>query len=170
MRIITWNVNALRTVLPYRPWNDLADKTIRGMLDAMNAEIICFQEHKSRRDQIQKPMAVPDGFDAFFSFPHGKGGYSGTCIYTKTSYAVPLKAEDGITGILLESPTSTVISKGSSVSGNVSSGNKLIYGSEDKIGGYPDEDDVRLDDELNGESFDLKNLDKEGRAVVLDFG
>jgi len=43
MRIITWNVNALRTVLPYRPWNELQDKSIEGMLNAMDADIICFQ-------------------------------------------------------------------------------------------------------------------------------
>lgn len=64
MRIITWNVvrppcnffslssaqltnsqlqNALRTVLPYKPWNELADRSIKGMLDTMQAEIVCFQ-------------------------------------------------------------------------------------------------------------------------------
>ena len=159
MRILTWNVNALRTVLPFKPWNSLADRSIRGMLDAMGADIICFQEHKARRDGMTKDMALPEGYDAFFSFPmHGKSGYSGTCIYTRRENLVPLKAEEGITGTLL------------GVQGANSAQPKLVYEPEEMIGGYPDEEDIHLMDEADGTRFDWSRLDKEGRAVVCDFG
>jgi AP endonuclease-2 len=154
------------------------------MLDAMDAEIICFQgeptsvhvpssccytrsrlvstsngsEHKGRRDNIDKPTAVPPHFDAFFSFPHGKGGYSGTCTYVKSSYAVPLKAEEGITGKLLKTP------------GGNSALSKLVYEDREMIGAYVGEDEVEVRDNTDGTVFDVKRLDMEGRAVVLDFG
>lgn len=160
-------------------WSDLENRSIGGMLDAMDAEIICFQgahristfyassnqrsscfqtEHKARRDNMEKAMAVPQGFDAFFSFPHGKGGYSGTCTYTKQSYAVPVKAEEGITGTLL-----------GTIGGN-SAINKLTYTQEERIGGYPHQAHVKVLDNVDGTTFDVKKLDMEGRAVVLDFG
>lgn len=123
-------------------------------------------------------MAVPEGFDSFFSFPHAKDGYSGVCTYSKIDYAVPIKAEEGITGIFLglqtnvggSGPGGSSKSTSASAAGTGSTGSKLIYRAEEKIGYYPDEDDVHLDDEVNGQSFDLKRLDMEGRAIVLDFG
>jgi AP endonuclease-2 len=159
MRILTWNVNALRTVLPFKPWNSLPDRSIRGMLDAMEADIICFQEHKARRDAMTREMALPEGYDAFFSFAmHGKSGYSGTCVYTRREAVVPLKAEEGITGTLL------------GVQGANSAQPKLVYELEERIGGYPDEEDIHLMDEVDGTRFEWSRLDKEGRAVVCDFG
>jgi AP endonuclease 2 len=109
---------------------------------------------------MPKPMAVPPNYDAFFSFPYGKGGYSGTCVYTKSSYLVPLKAEEGITGLLLDGPSSCVL------------GGKGGIGltKEERIGGYSENWDWDVVDEIDGGHFDLKKLDMEGRAVVLDFG
>lgn len=159
MRILTWNVNALRTVLPFRPWTDLPDRSIRGILDATHADVICFQEHKARRDAMTKDMAVPDGWDAFFSFPtNGKSGYSGTCVYTRRAYVVPRKAEEGITGRLLGVP------------GGNSAQKTLVYEEEEKIGAYPAEEEIGLVDEVDGKGFELSRLDREGRAVVCDFG
>jgi AP endonuclease-2 len=158
------------------------------MLEAMDAEIICFQgesliyrrrallslqrielngrngldfilsEHKSRRDNIDKLMAVPPHFDAFFSFPHGKGGYSGTCTYVRSSYTVPLKAEEGITGKLLRQQ------------GMNSALPKFVYEDNEMVGGYVGDDEVEVMDQVDGTAFDVKKLDMEGRAVVLDFG
>jgi AP endonuclease-2 len=108
---------------------------------------------------MPKSMAVPPSFDAFFSFPYGKGGYSGTCVYTKHSYLVPLKAEEGITGLLLDGPSSCVLGKSG-----------IGVRSVDKIGGYPEDGDFEVVDEPDGGHFDLRRLDMEGRSVVLDFG
>jgi AP endonuclease-2 len=107
---------------------------------------------------MEKPTAVPPNFDAFFSFPHGKGGYSGTCTYVKSSHSVPLKAEEGITGRLL-----------GTVGGN-SALPKLVYKEEERIGGYVADGDGEVLDNHDGSTFDLNKLDMEGRAVVLDFG
>lgn len=107
---------------------------------------------------MDKQTAVPPSYDAFFSFPHGKGGYSGTCTYVKSSYAVPLKAEEGITGLLL------------GTAGANSAVPKLVYGREERVGFYPDEEEVRVEGNLDGSGFEMKRLDMEGRSVVLDFG
>lgn len=126
---------------------------MRGMLISW-----LLPEHKARRDNMDKLTSVPPNFDAFFSFPHGKGGYSGTCTYVKSSYAVPVKAEEGITGLLL------------GTSGMNSSVPKLVYGRDERIGSYPDEDEIKVEGNLDGSGFDMRKLDMEGRSVVLDFG
>ncbi|KAJ9107860.1 hypothetical protein QFC19_002766 [Naganishia cerealis] len=132
------------------------------MLDEMGAEVICFQEHKARRDALTKDMALPEGYDAFFNFPTlpNKSGYSGTCVYTKRAYLVPAKAEEGITGRLLPDPGQCGLS---------SAGTKIFWTEGERIGGYPEEEQVTW--VTNGEEgFDPKTLDMEGRAIVLDFG
>jgi AP endonuclease-2 len=77
------------------------------------------------------------------------------CTYVDSRYCVPLKAEEGITGLLLDD-------KGSTMS--------PPWTPEERIGGYPEMDDLHLMDEANGMTFDPKRLDMEGRAVVCDFG
>ena len=41
---------------------------------------------------------------------------------------------------------------------------------EERIGHYPEMDEVDWTDEIDGTAFDPKRLDLEGRAVVCDFG
>jgi AP endonuclease-2 len=72
-------------------------------------------------------------------------GYSGVAVYTRNSKCLPIKAEEGITGIL--EPPSHPGQKYKSLSAS------------ECIGGYPD---------LSEEEALL--LDSEGRALVLDFG
>ena len=95
-------------------------------------------------------MAIPEKYTSFFSFPVSKGGYSGVAVYTKSSEAIPLKAEEGLSGRLQPKPPLTVEERISS------------YPSVDDIGAFPDEDDNIP------ETFDA--LDAEGRGLVLDFG
>lgn len=100
-------------------------------------------------------MACPGKYDAFWTFPRSKLGYSGVCTYVNSQLCVPLRAEEGITGLLLSEPGGTM---------------KPPWTAEEKIGHYPDMDDVQIDDEVDGAPFDVRTLDIEGRAVVLDFG
>lgn len=72
-------------------------------------------------------------------------GYSGVAVYTRNSKCNPIKAEEGITGIL-EPPS------------HPGKTYRTIPTSE-SIGGYP---------ELSKE--DAISVDSEGRALVLDFG
>lgn len=100
-------------------------------------------------------MACPGMYDAFWAFPRSKTGYSGVCTYVNSRVCVPLRAEEGITGLLLSDLGGTM---------------KPPWTVEEKIGHYPDVDDVQIDEEVDGSPFNVTLLDTEGRAVVLDFG
>ena len=108
-------------------------------------------EMKSSRQQLERPVAVPDGYDAFFSFPVTKGGYSGVAVYSKRSDAVPLKAEEGLSSRLQPKPP---LDQHERVSDR-----------------YPDIDDFKLEPNDGGAvPADVMELDNEGRALVLDYG
>lgn len=77
------------------------------------------------------------------------------CTYVNSDYCVPLKAEEGITGLLLGSKGGTM---------------KPPWTPEEQIGCYPDLDNISLSEETEGVQFDPSRLDVEGRAVVCDFG
>ncbi|GJE90330.1 DNase I-like protein [Phanerochaete sordida] len=149
MRILSWNINGIRTLPQYHPWNTM--KSCEGILDEVGADIICFQEMKSSRAALPKDVAIADNYTPFFSFPVSKGGYSGVAVYTKSSEAVPLKAEEGLSGRLQPKPSLTAEERISPA-----------YPSLDDIVAYPAEDGSVP------ETFD--DLDSEGRGLVLDFG
>lgn len=101
-------------------------------------------------------MACPGTWDAFWTFPRSKTGYSGVCTYVNSRLCVPLKAEEGITGLLLEDKGSTM---------------RPPWTEEEKIGFYPDfTNDLEMEPQFDGTLFDPRKLDFEGRAVVCDFG
>ena len=93
---------------------------------------------KSSRQILPKQVALPPSFDSFFSFPLRKTGYSGAAVYTRRSAVVPLKAEEGLSGVLQPRPP---------------------FSDSERIGSYPDDNEL-----------DHKDLDSEGRALVIDFG
>ncbi|THV03967.1 DNase I-like protein [Dendrothele bispora CBS 962.96] len=195
MRLLTWNINGIRTVPQYHPWNTL--NSFDDILNYLEADIINFQEVKQARNALPKPVALPASYDSFFSFPIHKNGYSGVATYTRADSVVPLKAEEGITGLLHASPA---------VEGQPSRRNapsikkpKLVLNREERVSSsdssYPglspglnsnnndddsDDDEVELgpsgskSKSLVGFGFtsetDLKALDSEGRTLVLDFG
>jgi AP endonuclease 2 len=106
---------------------------------------------KISRASLDYGLAVPGIFDSFFSFPVNKGGYSGVAVYTNSRTAVPLKAEEGITGKLQPKPP---------------------LSTEERISPtYPYAHELDLmPDEEGATPSDLAELDTEGRALVLDFG
>ncbi|KIY49207.1 DNase I-like protein [Fistulina hepatica ATCC 64428] len=144
MKILTWNINGVRTVPQYHPWNDC--KSHREILDKLDADIICFQEMKITRQNLPSTVAFPPSYTSFFSFPHKKSGYSGVAVYTRDNI-VPCKAEDTLTGV-----TAQVIQPEDRISQSLLS--------------YPAHS---LSDALPGD-IDFKSLDSEGRSLVLDFG
>ena len=75
-------------------------------------------------------------------------GYSGVVIYTRQSVCAPIRAEEGITGILCPPNSSTSFS-------NLPEG--------EQIGGYP------TPSQLASSAVDATTLDSEGRCVVLEF-
>lgn len=110
-----------------------------------------YPEMKSSRQALPRDVALPGKYSSFFSFPVVKGGYSGVAVYARSSVAVPLKAEEGLSGKLQPKPPLSAEERIS-----------VSYPSIHDIDAYPNED------ELNPPNFDL--IDSEGRGLVLDFG
>ncbi|KAJ3159643.1 Class II abasic (AP) endonuclease [Geranomyces michiganensis] len=54
MRIVSWNVNSIRTL---------------KLLKDCALDIICFQEMKIARSNVDSDLALVPGYDAFFTFP-----------------------------------------------------------------------------------------------------
>ncbi|GLD50168.1 DNA-(apurinic or apyrimidinic site) lyase 2 [Lates japonicus] len=89
MKIVTWNINGIRT---FRGG-------IKQALDSLDADIICVQETKVTRDLLDERTAIVDGYNSYFSYSRGRSGYSGVATYCKDS-ATPFAAEEGLTGLL----------------------------------------------------------------------
>jgi AP endonuclease 2 len=75
-------------------------------------------------------------------------GYSGVVIYSRNSVCAPIKAEEGITGILTLPNSSTSFRD---------------LPEEEQIGGYP------TGEQLRQSEIDAVTLDSEGRCVILEF-
>ncbi|KAH6874942.1 DNA lyase [Thelonectria olida] len=144
-RITTWNVNGIRNPFGYQPWRE--KRTFQAMFDILEADIVVMQETKIQRKDLRDDMVLVPGWDVFFSLPKHKKGYSGVAIYTRNSTCAPIKAEEGITGVLT-APKSTTRYRDLPL--------------EQRIGGYPRPG--QLDD-----AIDEATLDSEGRCVILEF-
>ena len=83
MKIISWNVNGLRSI--YK----------KGFLDWLyreRADIVCLQEIKSSVDQIPKELKSIKGYSSFFN-PAKRPGYAGVAVFCKEK---PKSVEQGI--------------------------------------------------------------------------
>jgi AP endonuclease-2 len=78
----------------------------------------------------------------------GYTGYSGVAIYTRNSVCAPIRAEEGITGILYPPNSSTSF---------------YDLPQDQQIGGYP------TVAQLANSPLDAATLDSEGRCVILEF-
>lgn len=149
-------------------WNTL--KTYENILNELGADVICFQgrhapvynsstprthlhhyyfriETKITKKQVTRDMAILPSFDSFFSSYSRKPekGYSGTCIFTRRSVTIPLKAEEGISGLLpLE--------------------RRPEPSEQDLIGGTLGPDSIALNMQ------DVRTIDLEGRITMVDLG
>jgi exodeoxyribonuclease-3 len=73
MRIITYNVNGVRSALK---------KGFLEWLQSDPADVICLQEIKAHKDNVDFAAIEALGFDTYW-FPAEKKGYSGVSIFTK---------------------------------------------------------------------------------------
>ncbi|KAL3852714.1 hypothetical protein ACJMK2_016332 [Sinanodonta woodiana] len=89
MKILTWNINGIRA----------SKVNLKTLFDSLDADIICLQETKVTRDQLDEPTALVDGYNSYFSFSRKKSGYSGVATFCKDS-AIPFCAEEGLSGCL----------------------------------------------------------------------
>ncbi|EXF82663.1 DNA lyase [Colletotrichum fioriniae PJ7] len=105
------------------------------------------QETKIQRKDLKDDMVLVPGWDVFFSLPKYKKGYSGVAIYTRNATCCPIRAEEGITGVL-PAPNSSISFRD--------------LPEDQQIGGYP------RASQLSSE-VDEATLDSEGRCVILEF-
>lgn len=117
------------------------------MFDSLEADIVVMQETKIQRKDLQDDMVLVPGWDVYFSLPKFKKGYSGVAIYTRNSRCCPIRAEEGITGVLCPPNSATKFRD---------------LPADSHIGGYP------RPGQLTGD-VDEATLDSEGRCMILEF-
>jgi AP endonuclease-2 len=117
------------------------------MFDILESDIVVMQELKIQRKDLRDDMVMLDGWDCYFSLPKHKKGYSGVGIYTRNATCAPIRAEEGLLGVL-PSPSGTPYHE---------------LPEDQSIGGYPSTFQLHqlgIDDAL---------LDAEGRCLILEF-
>jgi len=85
MKIVSWNVNGLRSLSKNGYWE--------SFLQATRPDIFCLQETKAAPEQLGETFLSPLGYSAFFSSSQMRKGYSGVAIYSKIE---PLKVIYGM--------------------------------------------------------------------------
>ncbi|XP_023517127.1 DNA-(apurinic or apyrimidinic site) lyase 2 [Cucurbita pepo subsp. pepo] len=104
MKIVTYNVNGLRPRIAQYG-------SLLKLLDSFDADIICFQETKLRRQELRADLIIADGYESFVSCTRtsekGRTGYSGVATFCRVKsafssneVALPVRAEEGFTGLL----------------------------------------------------------------------
>lgn len=146
LRITTWNVNGIRNPFGYQPWRET--RTFNGMFDILEADIVVMQELKIQRKDLTDDMVLVPGWDCYFSLPKHKKGYSGVGIYTRQSVCAPIRAEEGLLGVICPPDSSTSYRE---------------LPDNQCIGGYP------TPTQIADLGVDPAVLDAEGRCVVLEF-
>lgn len=73
MKIVSWNVNGLRSV---------SKKGFGDWLKKENADIVCLQEIKVQKEQLTPELLKPKGYYSFINSAQKKG-YSGVLVYSK---------------------------------------------------------------------------------------
>ncbi|KAJ4325644.1 Class II abasic (AP) endonuclease [Neodidymelliopsis sp. IMI 364377] len=146
VRITTWNVNGIRNPFGYEPWRK--NRTFSAMFDILDTDIVIMQELKIQRKDLTDDMVLVPGWDCYFSLPKHKKGYSGVGIYTRQSVCAPIRAEEGLLGVLCPPGSSTPYRE---------------LPESASIGGYPTLAKIT---ELG---VDPAALDAEGRCLVLEF-
>lgn len=148
VRLLSFNINGLKTLMEYHPWNEL--KTLRAMFDFLKSDIVTFQEIKLQRDDVDLKLADVPGFKSFVTVPKTKKGYSGVAVFIRVStlpWLKVIRVEEGITGWL-------------DVRGKQCSYRKLeqMCETDIPIGGYQHDIEKAVGLEL----------DAQGRAIVVE--
>jgi exodeoxyribonuclease-3 len=74
MKLVSYNVNGIRAAMT---------KDLIGWLREANADVVCFQELKATKDQIDEGAFRDLGYEHLYWFSAQKKGYSGTAILSK---------------------------------------------------------------------------------------
>jgi AP endonuclease-2 len=112
LRITSWNVNSIHTLMDFTPWN--ATCKIDSVLETLATDILCVQETKTDRNRLTRALAMPEGFDSYWSFCNTgqrTGGYSGVATFARRGTVV--SASEGLTGCIA-APGAQTAKKGAS--------------------------------------------------------
>ncbi|XP_034890571.1 DNA-(apurinic or apyrimidinic site) endonuclease 2 isoform X2 [Populus alba] len=104
IKIVSYNVNGLRQRVSQFG-------SLSNLLNTFDADIICFQETKLRRQELSSDLVIADGYESFFSCTRtndkGRTGYSGVATFCRvksafssSEVALPVAAEEGFTGFI----------------------------------------------------------------------
>ncbi|KAI3403652.2 APN2 [Candida oxycetoniae] len=149
LRFVTFNVNGVKTIFNYHPWNKFKND-FNAMFNSLQADVITLQELKLTEQTMSSLRNIGhlQDFRSFISLPTTKKGYSGVGLFVRipktpaqAKWLTIKRAEEGITGWL------------SDRNGNVYQNHPDF----DSIGGYP-----RISKEEGLE------LDSQGRCVVVE--
>ncbi|OQE09433.1 hypothetical protein PENVUL_c006G02065 [Penicillium vulpinum] len=154
-RITTWNVNGIRNPFSYEPWR--GTRTFESMFDILEADIVILQETKIQRKDLRDDMVLVSG-------------YSGVVIYTRNATCSPIRAEEGITGVLCPPKSSTSfysLPEDQQIGGYPTSG-QLSRPTIKPKGPNSEEEQEDLSSVPNIR-IDAPTLDSEGRCVILEF-
>ena len=73
MKIISWNVNGIRSAIR---------KGFSEWLEREDPDILCLQETRARPSQLEGIVDLPPGYHAFWNWPSRKG-YAGVSVFTR---------------------------------------------------------------------------------------
>jgi exodeoxyribonuclease-3 len=87
MKIITWNINGIRSINGQNPSRSRGKVTKHNRLfeyiENENPDIVCLQETKATLDQINDDLRYPPGYEGYYHSARSKKGYSGVVTYSK---------------------------------------------------------------------------------------
>ncbi|GAB1371394.1 exodeoxyribonuclease III [Candidatus Kapaibacterium sp.] len=87
MKIISWNVNGIRSILgqnPSKKFNTVSkDNKLFDFIESEQPDIICIQETKAEAEQILPELRYPEGYSGYFNHSKAKKGYSGVVTYSR---------------------------------------------------------------------------------------
>ena len=105
MRIVTFNVNGIRSTCDYYKQEMISFNSM--LRNVLKTDILCIQEHKTNvRQKLGHEVLSPEDYDAYFAFPKRPRvhGYSGTATFVKRGLNLKVLCfEYGLTGIYEES-------------------------------------------------------------------
>ncbi|XKT75281.1 MAG: exodeoxyribonuclease III [Patescibacteria group bacterium UBA2103] len=74
MKLVSWNVNGLRSLSKNGYWEDFLK---------LDADIFGLQEIKAEEEQLPEEMRAPKGYVGYFNSSKTRKGYSGVALYSK---------------------------------------------------------------------------------------
>ncbi|CAH2352370.1 DNA-(apurinic or apyrimidinic site) endonuclease 2 [[Candida] railenensis] len=101
LRLVTFNVNGVKTLFNYYPWNKL-QSNYDVFFNRINADIISLQELKLSLHTLTSAggsIGNLKDYQSFITIPKSKRGYSGVGVFVNKKIPV-IRAEEGITGWL----------------------------------------------------------------------